>query len=615
MIDVAIVGLGAWGLCVLERTISRSRSNGQQVRVHAIEPAHVGGVAYDVGQPDYLVLNNACGQLSLYAPPDDDETSPSYGLGLFEWACRHGYRWVGEECLIGSGGTPVTAGDYLPRRVMGEYLRWFYETVLSELPRNLEVIRYRAAATDITAEADNRERVVLDDGRSIVVDHVVVTSGHTPNREIAPKPGAVPSRPPYPVALFDRSPAPGEHIAVSGMGLVAYDMIAALTIGRGGRFQDDVGNRMTYVPSGCEPVIELFSRSGVPYCAKSVTGTDPTGDYQPIACTPEAFAAIRGGGTDRMSRRPVDLRSELLPLLFTEMRARYYIQAATIHDGKDFAKRIRTALRDAWLAGTFDPLTERLAVRYGSFSPEDHLFAGEGHHYASSEDYEKQFYTMVEDDLDEALVTAGSPVKAAQEVLRILRDDIRSIIEFGGLSLDSYIDFKHNVKGRINRLEAGPPVMRSQQLLALMDEGVLRVPFGPSPALGTDANGRTVVTSTRLDIRYSAPVSAVVRGHLDMPSLAHSASPLLSRLYRLGRLTQLRYGDTAVGSVAISDDFHPFDIEGRLQRNISVFGVLTEGARYFTHYLPSPRSRIRAVVDAQRCIDGILTSASCACSR
>ena len=609
MIDVAIVGMGAWGLCVLERTISRARSSGQQIRVHAIEPARVGGVAYDPAQPDYLVLNNACGQLSLYAPPVDDETMPSYGLGLFEWARRRGYRWVGEECLISRVGTPVAPGDYLPRRLMGGYLSWFYETALRELPTNVEVIPYHAAATDIIAEADNRERIVLADGRSILVHHVVLTSGHTPNREATPAPGAVPSRSPYPVALFDRSPAPSEHIAVSGMGLVAYDIIAALTTGRGGRFRDDVGNRMTYLPSGCEPVIELFSRSGVPYCAKSVTGTDPTGDYQPVACTPEAFAAIRGSGADRMSRRPVDLRSELLPLLFTEMRARFYIQAATITDGNDAAKRTRATLRDAWLAGTFDAATERLAMRYGSFAPEDHLFAGEGRYYASSEDYEKQFYTMVEDDLDEALVAAGSPVKAAQEVLRILRDEIRSIIEFGGLSLDSYIDFKHNVKGRINRLEAGPPVMRSKQLLALMDVGIVRVPYGPSPALATDANGRTVVTSTRFDIPYSAPVSAVVRGHLDMPSLAHSASQLLSRLYRLGRLTQLSYGDTAVGSVAISDDFHPFDIEGRLQRNISVFGVLTEGARYFTHYLPSPRSRIRAVVDAQRCIDGVLANA------
>jgi hypothetical protein len=100
----------------------------------------------------------------------------------------------------------------------------------------------------------------------------------------------------------------------------------------------------------------------------------------------------------------------------------------------------------------------------------------------------------------------------------------------------------------------------------------------------------------------------VIRGHLDMPSLAHSASELLSRLYKHGRLTQLQYGDTAVGSVGLSEDFHPYDIAGQVQPNISILGVLTEGARYFTHYLPSPRSRIRAVLDAQACIEAIIAA-------
>ena len=101
-------------------------------------------------------------------------------------------------------------------------------------------------------------------------------------------------------------------------------------------------------------------------------------------------------------------------------------------------------------------------------------------------------------------------------------------------------------------------------------------------------------------------VDGVVRGHLDMPSLARSSSPLLNSLYAKGRLTQLSYGDTPVGSVAISEDFHPYDTEGRLQPNLSLLGVLTEGVRYFTHYLPSPRSRLRAVYDAQDCVEAVI---------
>jgi hypothetical protein len=212
---------------------------------------------------------------------------------------------------------------------------------------------------------------------------------------------------------------------------------------------------------------------------------------------------------------------------------------------------------------------------------------------------------MVASDLDEALAVGGSPVKAALEVLRILRDQLRSVIEFGGLTLESYIDFQANVRGRINRLEAGPPPLRSQQLLGLLDAGVVRTPFGPNPDL-LAVDGGVTLRSTELDDKFQTTVNGVVRGHLDLPSLARSSSPLLSRLYLNGRLTQFSYGTTAVGSVAISQEFHPYDAEGRLQPNLSLLGVLTEGVRYFTHYLPSPRSRMRAVLDAQECVESIV---------
>jgi len=162
------------------------------------------------------------------------------------------------------------------------------------------------------------------------------------------------------------------------------------------------------------------------------------------------------------------------------------------------------------------------------------------------------------------------------------------------------------VRGRINRLEAGPPPLRSQQLLALLDAGVARFPLGPDPDVRATDDGRGILTSTQLDEPTTVTVDGIIRGHLDLPSLARSSSLLLNRLYAKGRLTQLSYGDTAVGSVAISEDFHPYDAEGRLQPHLSLLGVLTEGVRYFTHYLPSPASRLRAVLDAQHCIEGVI---------
>ena len=604
VIEMAIVGLGSWGLCVLERTVRRAWRVRTPVRVHLVEPAQLGGGVYAAEQPDFLVLNNACGQLSLYAAPDGDALPPYY-VGLHQWAVGCGYRWVGYECRIGAGGDPILPTDYLPRRLMGEYLAWFYERLVAEAPPNLEIVRHYAAAVDISPALRGREAVLLDNGVTLSVDHVVLTSGHTWNHERGDD-GGVRYLQAYPIESLDQSVPAGSSLAVAGMGLVGYDVLSALTIGRGGTYEDrgDRADRLRYVPSGREPTITLYSRSGAPYCAKSATGVDPYGQYQPVVCTPEEFAALTNPGGSR-ARRHVDFRAELLPLIFAEMQARYYIQSALLDGGDAESTEVRKVLRQGWLDGHYEKIVDALELRYGRFDPAAHLFAGADQQYPSSADYQGHVYDMIEDDLTEALRPGGSPVKAAQEVLRILRDQLRSVIEFGGLSLDSYVEFRSNIRGRINRLEAGVPPMRSQQLLALLDAGVARIPLGPSPEVAACPDG-VRLSSTALDESATVTVDGVVRGYLDMPLLARSGSPLLNRLYANGRLTQLSYGDTPVGSVAINEEFHPYDTEGRLQSNISVLGVLTEGVRYFTHYLPSPRSRLRAVYDAQACVEAVI---------
>jgi len=603
MTEFAIVGLGSWGLCVLERTVSRARRTTDPIRLHVVEPGQLGGGIYTMEQPDYLVLNNPCGQLSLYASPDGD-VDPPYAMGLYEWATEKGYRWVGYECRIGTEGTPILSTDFLPRRLMGEYLAWFYETLLADAPPNLEIVRHYASATDITPEIGGRERVLLDNGTTISVDHVVLTSGHTYNEELVGDSPDVRYLRPYPVDYFDIPMPPGAPIAIAGMGLVGFDLLTALTVGRGGTYED-VGDRKRYIPSGREPEIYLYSRSGVPYCAKAAHGIDSYGAYEPVVCTPEAFRELTNPGSSPLRRR-VDFRNDLLPLIFAEMQGRYYTHAAFLKGGAAAAAATREQLQAAWADGTYDLAVSRLEPTYGRFDPASHVFADAGKSYESSADYQAHVYDMVETDLDDALAVGGSPVKAAQEVTRILRDQLRSVIEFGGLTLESYIDFQSNVRGRINRLEAGPPALRSQQLLALLDAGAVKVPFGPYPEVTAAANGGVTLRSTRLTKEAEVTVNGVVRGHLDLPSLARSTSPLLSRLYAKGRLTQLSYGDTTVGSVAISEDFHPYDAEGRLQPHLSLLGVLTEGVRYFTHYLPSPRSRLRAVLDAQHCVENII---------
>ncbi len=241
------------------------------------------------------------------------------------------------------------------------------------------------------------------------------------------------------------------------MGLVALDIITALTIGLGGHYTTGDDGQLVYHRSGREPSICLFSRSGFPYCAKSFGAADPMGDYEPAICTLDAVAALKqdAGG----AKRAIDARGELLPLVFAEMELCYYTTASRQTGGAEAAQAVRRALVEAWASGTFGDVRGRLAAEYGEFSAEDHLFAGHDAHYAGAADYEAKVYSTVRTDVTEALVAGGSsPVKAALETLRALRDTLRLAVEFKGLSLDSHVDFQLNMHSRFARLVAGPPL-------------------------------------------------------------------------------------------------------------------------------------------------------------
>jgi len=618
LLRIAIVGLGPWGVCALERVVTTAREElrpGVNVALHVIEPGTPGSGVYDVTQPDYLVLNNPCGELSLY-PFETEGYQPCYGVGLYDWAVGQGYRWVGDSCVKDPTGQPIERHHFLPRRLMGEYLQWFYRALLSGAPPNVRIVHHPTAAVDLVARRDGSEEVRLANGGAVVVDHVIVTSGHTANQGPDDSGRALD---PYPVDSYVGTIPSDSTVAVSGMGLVAVDVVTALTVGRGGEFVES-GTGLHYRPSGREPRLQLFCRSGLPFTAKSVTGSDRTDVYKPLICTDEVLDALSGRADGR--RRLVDVRSELLPLLFAEMYARYYAQAAFQSHGTTAAgAAVRARLGAAWAEGRFDAELRDLAACFGPFDAEE-LFFGRQPEYRCSDDYERFVYQSLADDLREAEVPDGaSPVKSAAQVIRIYRDKMRSVVEQGGLSLDSYLDFNADICSRIHRLVAGPPALRSRQILALMDAGVVRMPYGPAPAQGRTAadteptTARTRISSTAFELPYMEDVDVMIRGHLEEPRIAGSASQLLTQLYKRGRVSQFRYGEVAVGSVDLTADSHPIDVEGRPQTRISMFGVLTEGIRHFTAYIPSPRSRIRAFEDLGACVAEIMADATAASDR
>ena len=72
---------------------------------------------------------------------------------------------------------------------MGEYLQWFYTTLVASAPAKVEIVHHHTEAVDIVSRADERERVLLANGDYLDVDHVILTSGHTDNVEPRRQPG------------------------------------------------------------------------------------------------------------------------------------------------------------------------------------------------------------------------------------------------------------------------------------------------------------------------------------------------------------------------------------------------------------------------------------------
>jgi uncharacterized NAD(P)/FAD-binding protein YdhS len=602
---IAFIGLGPWGLAALERMLAVAGRRSVDLVAHVVEPEVRGAGVFAINTPAYLPLNTPCGQHSMFPDPECGG-APAYSKSLHRWAVDAGYRWVDGTCIRSCHGEPIQPGDFLPRRLMGEWLRWSYLEIVASAPAGITVIEHPTMAVDIERLPTGQERVHLANGETIDVEHAILATGHTPDR---PALGGPVGFDPYPVGDLDARIESGSTVAVAGLGLVALDVVAGLTVGRGGRFVEAVDG-LSYRPSGCEPQILLFSRSGQPYAAKAVGATDPTGRYVPVICTMQAIRRLRLTDTGELRRRRISLRRTLLPLLTAEMTVAFYRQSAFLAHGSEAADEVSRTLAAAWVADRFEAEVDQLALVHGAFDANRHLLGDEyDTQFPTSGEYEKTVLRSLEADIAEALSTRGSPVKAAYDTLRAMRDTMRFAIEFEGLDDESYKEFFSGMANRFKSLVAGPPVRRSEELVALMEAGILRIPWGPSPEVEhTDAG--YLIRSTHLQQEVAIEVDHLVRGFLPEPTIRRSASPLIRHLSRQGRIKPVSYGCVESTSIALTEHSQPIGTDGSVQTGLWVFGALTEGTRYFTQYVPSPKSRVRAFVDAEECAELIMEGAA-----
>ena len=192
MIEVGVVGLGSWGLCALERIVTGARRRGRRgapMRVHVIEPAAPGAGVYGETQPDYLLMNNPCGQLSMYPDPIRGRRAARTASGSTNGPTVATTAGAAERAGSVTGArsrrTTISRAGSWPSTCSGSTRR-----SSPRRRRRSEIVHHGTAALDIVARPGGREGIVLASGGLVCVDYVILTSGHTAN---APGEGARPS--------------------------------------------------------------------------------------------------------------------------------------------------------------------------------------------------------------------------------------------------------------------------------------------------------------------------------------------------------------------------------------------------------------------------------------
>ena len=596
-VRIAVVGSGPRGLSVLERLAARADQapDAPAAEVWLIDDVEVGcGRIWRTDQSTWLLMNTAASEVTMFSgPPDDGPARAGAGPSLGQW-----WADVAPEDADPDG--------YAPRAVYGRYLRFVLDVVERTAPDRVRVHRVLGRVVDVVnTGARHRSTPVsvrLEDGRHLKVDRAVLTTGH----QICEPPAEQRRLEAFAARRLnaqyisgdssadlplDTIPA-GVAVGVIGLGLSFYDIMAQLTLGRGGRFVDDGDGRLRYLPSGREPLMVAGSRGGLPLPARGRNQKRPDHTYRPRILTVERIG-------QRRARGPLDFRTCVLPFLLAEIDLVYCETVARMRGVPDVPDvlDLPDLLSDVDQLGPRRALA-RLRERLGltdlpALDLEALARPFVDREFASPQEYQAAVRNWIDDDLAAAAQgNADGPLKAALDVIRDVRGVLREAVDFGGLSAESHEDFLGWFGPLASFLSAGPPMIRLAQTRALLDAGVL-VLAGPDARFETGPDG-FVVRSPQVT-GSARIVQVLLDARMPVPHLDRDTSELSRQLRARGVLTTWTNESgprpTRTGGVAVTRaPFHPIGENG-IDPALHVLGIPTEHVRWFTQ-VGSGRPRV-----------------------
>ncbi|MFH8367513.1 FAD/NAD(P)-binding protein [Streptomyces sp. NPDC018031] len=597
---IAVVGSGPRGTSVLERLCASAAelAPGTRVTVHMIDPAPPGaGRVWRTDQPAELLMNTVASQVTLFTDASVTCEGPVRpGPSLYQWAVAQGER-LGPD-------------DYPPRSLYGRYLEWVFDRVVRTAPESVTVLPHTTRAVRLGQDGDGTQRLALEDGRELTgLSAVVLAQGHLPARPdaveeeftaYAARHGLRYHPPANPADLDLSDVAPGEPVLLRGLGLNFFDHMALFTTGRGGVFAPDGRGGLVYLPSGREPRLHAGSRRGVPYHSRGDNAKGPCGRHEPLLLTPGVIARFR----ERAAAGDApDFLAEVWPLIAKETETVYYEALlagrprppapATAGAPPGGAPRDPAGFRGRFLRTVHGSAAEAAVLaEHGIGAAERWSWEAvarpyRGHEFGDAAGFRDWLLRYLRQDVAHArLGNVAGPVKAALDVLRDLRNELRQIVDHRGLpgaSRRAHLDRWYTPLNAF--LSIGPPRRRIEEMVALVEAGVLRVlgpglevvcqdPGGPAPgfrARSTEVPGPAVTVTTLIEAR------------LPEPDVRRTADPLLADLLRTGGCRPHQVDGYRTGGLDVTPEpYRLLDAAGRPHPRRFAIGVPTEGVHWVT---------------------------------
>lgn len=596
---MCIIGAGPRGVSVLERICANARRLPADARVdvHVVDPARPGpGQVWRTGQSGLLLMNTVASQVTLFTDDSvemDGRLEP--GPSLYEWArfltLMGPVDGVGEDTL--AEARTLGPDTYPTRAFYGRYLAWAYARIVRSAPPQVTVTGHGCRAVAVDDTGPDTQTVRLEDDTVLSgVGHVVIALGHVPIAPTAEEAGlagfaaahGLTYVPPGNPADVDMAAVPpGAVVAMRGLGLNFFDHLTLLTAGRGGTYGRREG-RLVYRPSGREPRLFAGSRRGVPYHARGENEKGPYGRHLPVVLTPPVVAALRA-----RTGPGLDFRRDLWPLIAKEVETVYYTTLARVRGCSCDADRFRADyLRQDWGG----PGEQRLLREFGLADRPwdwDRMAAPQaGREITSPRDFRAWLLGYLWLDVLQARRgNLGNPVKAALDVLRDLRNEVRLLVDHGGLTGRSH---RRDLDGWFTPLNAflsiGPPTRRIEEMIALIEAGVLEV-TGPNTVVRPDpASGTFLLTSDVPGSQQHAV--ALIEARMPEIDMRRATDPLIRHLAATG---QCRWhvvpdpsgADLQTGGLAVTErPYHLVDAAGVPHPGRYALGVPTESVHWVT---------------------------------